>query len=266
MKDSKHVTEREKNETLLLDGKIDELPLIKPDKLCNGRKKGKRAYCKRPAGWGTQHPREGRCKLHGGNNVRGVAHVRFKSGKYSKSLASSLLQKYEDARSDPTLLSLQEEIAVCDARIKTLFEALRSLPSGKQSETTVTALRRKITAAKNAVGKGLSGAEFLAILTQLEPMIADIANERQIWKEIGYWMDRRQRLVDSENKRMIKSETMVSASEISLLVGGILSVLRENIKDQKTMHAIGRGIGRLLPEPDRLNIIEAEAAAPARYW
>ena len=73
-------------------------------------------------------------------------------------------------------------------------------------------------------------------------------------------MDRKQRLVESENKRMLQSETMVSAAEISTLIGGILSVLRENIKERKTLAAIGRGIGRLLPEADQLPIeaIEAE--------
>ncbi len=89
-------------------------------------------------------------------------------------------------------------------------------------------------------------------------MIADIANERKIWQDIGSWMDRRQRLIDSEVKHMIQSQTMVSAEEIAVLTGGILKVLRDNIKDRKTLEAIGHGIGMLLPEPDRQNVLEAK--------
>jgi len=40
--------------------------------------------CRRPAGWGTDHPGEGRCKLHGGANPRGPAHPGFKHGEDSK--------------------------------------------------------------------------------------------------------------------------------------------------------------------------------------
>jgi hypothetical protein len=30
--------------------------------------------CRRPAGWGTPHPRRGRCKLHGGSTPAQIAH------------------------------------------------------------------------------------------------------------------------------------------------------------------------------------------------
>ena len=40
--------------------------------------------CRRPAGWGTDHPGEGRCKLHGGKSPRGLLHPRYKHGKYAK--------------------------------------------------------------------------------------------------------------------------------------------------------------------------------------
>ena len=82
------------------------------------------------------------------------------------------MQQYERSLNDPRLLSLRDEIAASDAKIVALLEALRSLPGGKQSETSGSALRKEIRAAKNAVAKGLSGAEFAAILTQLETMIA----------------------------------------------------------------------------------------------
>ncbi len=39
--------------------------------------------CRRPAGWGTEHPGEGRCKLHGGCSPRGHLHPRYKHGRYA---------------------------------------------------------------------------------------------------------------------------------------------------------------------------------------
>lgn len=40
-------------------------------------------YCGAPAGTGTGHPGEGRCKHHGGSNLRGREHPRFKHGLFS---------------------------------------------------------------------------------------------------------------------------------------------------------------------------------------
>jgi len=39
---------------------------------------------RRPAGWGTEHVGEGRCKLHGGRSPRGPLHPRYKHGRYAK--------------------------------------------------------------------------------------------------------------------------------------------------------------------------------------
>jgi len=38
--------------------------------------------CRRPAGWGTDHVGEGRCKLHGGRSLRAFLHPRYRHGRY----------------------------------------------------------------------------------------------------------------------------------------------------------------------------------------
>lgn len=40
--------------------------------------------CEQPAGWGTEHPGTGRCKLHGGASLRGHLHPRFRGGSYAE--------------------------------------------------------------------------------------------------------------------------------------------------------------------------------------
>ncbi len=134
-----------------------------------------------------------------------------------------------------------------------MISEFSSLPSAKS-----------VRNAKAAVAKGLDSDGFLDVLNQFEHLLAEIHDEQDIWHNLGEWMDRKKSLVESENKRMQDSEMMVSAAEISTLVGGILAVLRENIKEQKTLHAIGRGIGRLLPEPDRQDARETSAATLIR--
>jgi hypothetical protein len=59
--------------------------------------------CGLPAGWGTDHPGEGRCKLHGGASLRGEEHPQFEHGLFSDYLSDEdrrtieVLEEYEDA-------------------------------------------------------------------------------------------------------------------------------------------------------------------------
>jgi hypothetical protein len=61
--------------------------------------------CKRPAGWGTDHPGEGRCRSHGGRTPRGVESPHFKHGGRSKHFDPSDLVGFDEWEQEigPTL-------------------------------------------------------------------------------------------------------------------------------------------------------------------
>ena len=71
-----------------------------------------RIHCNKPAGWGTKHVGEGRCRLHGGNSLVGPDHPRFKHGltsKYTKEKIKELAEEF--LASDEDLFQMKEEIA-----------------------------------------------------------------------------------------------------------------------------------------------------------
>ena len=79
------------------------------DRYCNGQKRQGRGLCHRPAGWGTTHPGQGRCKLHFGNNP--VTH-----GRYSLITRPAIRQRLdalEAADADP--LDLLDELRLLRA-------------------------------------------------------------------------------------------------------------------------------------------------------
>lgn len=63
----------------------------------------------------------GRCRIHGGASLGGIASPTFKTGRYSKVLPEALRYRYEVARDDEDLLSLRDEIALLDLRITELL-------------------------------------------------------------------------------------------------------------------------------------------------
>ncbi len=105
---------------------------------CNSRKRGsppdqpklppgppaspwnEQTYCQQPAGWGTDHPGSGRCKLHGGNHRAGPAHPRWTHGRYAESVRSKLPHRlrevYVASLEDPELVSHRADLALLNAR------------------------------------------------------------------------------------------------------------------------------------------------------
>lgn len=70
--------------------------------------------CNQPAGWGTDHLGEGRCKLHGGSSPgRPIKH-----GRYSVKHREKLAAKVSQFRDDPEPSSLADELAM----MRALFE------------------------------------------------------------------------------------------------------------------------------------------------
>lgn len=77
---------------------------VPADVYCNGRRDDG-TLCQQRAGWGTDHPGEGRCKLHGGSSLRGVDHPNYKHGqriskRYETALKSTLAASYDSLEDD----------------------------------------------------------------------------------------------------------------------------------------------------------------------
>ena len=80
-----------------------------------GAKKRKGGICGRPAGWGTDHPGEGKCKLHGGATP-------IKHGRYSTIARESLRDRIAEFEADPDPLNLLPEVAMLRAVLADLCE------------------------------------------------------------------------------------------------------------------------------------------------
>lgn len=88
------------------------------DDHCNARCPA--GYCKKPAGWGTEHNGTGRCKLHGGSSLgRPIEH-----GLYSKKMKSSLQRQLADLVKHPSFKHLYEEFGIMKLAMANLLDGL----------------------------------------------------------------------------------------------------------------------------------------------
>lgn len=101
---------------------------VQPDShlLCGAKLKNGTGHCRRSPVTGRS-----RCHVHGGATPRGIASPHFLHGRYSKALPVQLAATYEQARRDPELLNLRDEIALIDARMSELLHSPPPLDWGQ---------------------------------------------------------------------------------------------------------------------------------------
>lgn len=180
-------------------------PLVKRQCTAKSRRTGER--CRRPAMVGSNV-----CYHHGGKTPRGLAHPSTKTGRYSKYLPARLAERYESALNDPDLISLRDEIALTDADIGRLLALVDDdIPDGLDPKETL-AWRRA---------------------------------QRQNRAEIHQLIENRRKLVETERRRLIDLQQMMTVEQAMLLLSAVESVVNAHV-DRPTMARISADLARIM--------------------
>lgn len=192
----------------------------------------------------------GRCRMHGGNHPTGIASPHFKHGRRSKYLTaipSRLRSGYEAARKRSDLLELNNEIALLDTRLADVLSRVDTGEAGKLWNDLQTAL----TAFQNAKAKGLAGVpEMNSRLAEIEGLIHRGAGDWAAWHEISRLLEQRRKLVESERKRAVEQQEVITSQQAYLLFNALLSVIHEHVTDRDTRARIQSEFIRLTSQED----------------
>jgi hypothetical protein len=119
--------------------------------------------CQMPAGWGTDHVGEGRCKRHGGNAGRPVEHGRYSAKK------EKLQDRLEEYRTEENPGELWEELALLRALLQ------RQLAEGDIDTDTVLGLVKEIRQTLDTINKMMSRTALTAAEVEyLQAAVADV--------------------------------------------------------------------------------------------
>ena len=68
-----------------------------------------------------------------------------------------------------------------------------------------------------------------------------------IWKEIGQQIELRRRLLDSETKRSLATDRVLTSEQVQMLTEALSRVILTHVKDRQTLQKITEGWAELMP-------------------
>jgi len=185
------------------------------------------------------------CRHHGGKSLVGPAHPGYKHGRYSKHLPGRLIERYAQAVSDPDLLVLRDDIALVDARLGDLLERVDSGESGEAW--------RRVQEAVAELQAGMDSSDvprMVAAIDSLKKIARRGLADHLAWQEVGAALDRRERLVKSERRRMVEMQQVLTLQEALMLFQRIGDSIEAHVTDRTAKAAILSDMASLLRAGD----------------
>lgn len=174
-----------------------------------------------------------KCRAHGGATPRGIASPHFKDGSRSKYLPMRLRESYHEALTDPELLNLRGDIALLDARLN---DVLGRVDTGESGQRWLELREQKVAliAARRANNTNAVNAALNELFTLIDTGAPDIES----WQEIQQLLEQRRKLVETERRRLVDMQQMITAEQATLLFTALLASVKRHVKDYDTLNAI----------------------------
>ncbi len=177
----------------------------------------------------------GRCYRHGGPTPSGIASPNLKHGRYSRHLPERLLGRYEEALSDPELLSLRDDIALVQARID---QKLADLDTGESRAAWAVLASQVGALAAHCRDRDHDQVEHT--LHAIEQTLARGLGEAHAFDEIGALMRQKAALAKQEQARMVLLQQMLPVERALVMINTIAAVIREVVDDPDKLRIISR--------------------------
>lgn len=191
----------------------------------------------------------GRCRIHGGKSLAGIANPCFKTGRYSKYLPARLAERYEEAISDPELLALKDDIGLLDTRIASVVSALDTGES-QEAWSSLFALWSQLDQEMQALlDEGETPETMERTVASLGETVKRGLSEGYVWSEIRGLLRERASLVGAEQKRLVEMQQYVTATQAMGFVASVMASVRRHVSDRSALAAISSDLTGLSLRP-----------------
>jgi hypothetical protein len=145
-----------------------------------------------------------------------------------------LAAKYSEALADPELLALRDEVALVQTRETELLEhldtglSLARWRAAQQAHTElVIAIQEK------------DGASVQRALIALEDALGEpVTNDAAVWEQVVDLSEHRRRLVETEHKRLVAMQQMITTEQAMALLARVTESIRKHVSDPIVLAAV----------------------------
>lgn len=194
----------------------------------------------------------GRCRLHGGKTPKGIASPHWKHGRYSKYLPQGILDRYQAFANDPETLSLESEIAIIDTRLSMLFERWRDGDYGGSWDdieklfTEFDNLQYRASRSADEQERKSYLQDAFEKLNEIKRIVKVRKDDAALWSDIHEAIEYRRKLVDSEARRRIQMEQMLTAEQALSYATMLGLAVKQYVTDRDTLNKIQDAFVRLM--------------------
>lgn len=157
-----------------------------------------------------------KCRKHGGLSPSGMLSATYKHGRYSKHLPTKLAQRYQEALSNPRLLSLDSDVALMEARLAQLLE---------QVDTGESAARwRQLQEALEAFSQAMAAGDLAQMdrhFATMRQVVQRGAADARAWEEVYAVVETRLKQVPAHVKTLQTLQQMLTVQQHMLMVGAL---------------------------------------------
>ena len=161
-----------------------------------------------------------RCPNHGGDTPRGLASPSWEGKGRSDYLPEALGDRFDEHMKDPDITSVREDLALTNLRIDMQLEKIEEGGSADKWEE----LQDEMETLEEARRKGDS-AQVSASLNRIDELVTEGNEQQEMWEEIFSIIEKRRKLVETENKRLQQSSNTLTVEEASMLVDVLTSTV-----------------------------------------
>lgn len=176
----------------------------------------------------------GRCRIHGGLSLKGMASPSWKHGKFSRYAPQPVAELAYDAINDPTLYDLTELVALYQARIQNALRAMDEGGAGAEAWQAAAQAWQRFNQAR----QHKNAAAMFAAADDLDRLFTAAEHDIWLWKDIDVAAKNLKLLMESERKRRIEANTLIPVVKAQNIILQIVLAVRDEITDQSALNRV----------------------------
>jgi len=192
----------------------------------------------------------GRCRMHGGKSLAGVAHPNFRHGRNSKLsavLQGTDLERFEDAIEDPAYVEMREQMALLHMYLMDAVERSQEHRPGELWERLER--QRKLFLTPGPERNPEQSNKALGETWRIVRQGVDVHRATQEALDI---VERQRKLAETERKRISEENQSISVARALAFAGAVFTLVREAVAN----HVGGTEEERAIIEHIRAGIAE----------